>query len=496
MSSMLQIDWASEIPRTQADNLLVIAVAKDEIDSVARRFGQGVGTALINSRFEGNAGDSFRFSTEEGGFCQVLLLGVETLDETAALRKLAFDAARAAKESGVRALILDLRGKLGDDHERVAKLVAEGLELAGYGYDRYLGEDKRGPGTLEAVTVVAEGDADLRQRGSRRGQIVAAAIAKARDLGNGPAELVTPSFLAEAASTLAGELREAGHDVRCEILDVEACESRSMGLYLAVARGSSEPAKFIHLSYRPKGPSKGRICLVGKGVTFDSGGYSIKPSDGMLQMKLDMGGAAAVIGSMHGIAHLELPYEVHVISAAAENMVSGNAYRLGDVFRASNGKTVEINNTDAEGRLTLADALVFAASLEPDLVIDFATLTGACIVALGPHICGVMTRDDALASEWLAAGERAGEDMWRLPLPKPLMAMLDSKIADLRNTGERAGGALTAGLFLEQFAEGKRWMHVDIAGPAIVDKGFGVNIEGSSGVPVASILEFLSRDLP
>jgi leucyl aminopeptidase len=177
-------------------------------------------------------------------------------------------------------------------------------------------------------------------------------------------------------------------------------------------------------------------------------------------------------------------------------MVSGNAYRLGDVFRASNGKTVEINNTDAEGRLTLADALVFAASLEPDLVIDFATLTGACVVALGPHICGVMTRDDAIASEWLAAGERAGEDMWRLPLPKPLMSMLDSKIADLRNTGERYGGALTAGLFLEQFNEGKRWMHVDIAGPAIVDKSFGVNIEGSSGVPVATILEFLSQGIP
>jgi len=234
------------------------------------------------------------------------------------------------------------------------------------------------------------------------------------------------------------------------------------------------------------------VCLIGKGVTFDSGGYSLKPSDSMMQMKLDMSGAAAVIAAMYGIAKLELPYEVHAISAAAENMVSGRAYRLGDVFRASNGKTVEINNTDAEGRLTLADALVYAAKLEPDLVIDFATLTGACVVALGPHICGVMTRDDELANRWLAAGELAGEDMWRLPLPKPLMSQLDSKIADMRNTGERYGGALTAGLFLEQFAEGKRWMHVDIAGPAIVEKPFGVNVEGSSGIPVATIIEFLS----
>ncbi|PRQ05955.1 leucyl aminopeptidase family protein [Enhygromyxa salina] len=490
---MLQIDWGSELPPTKPESLLVVAVTKDDIEVLDQRFGAGVMAAATSASFEGNPGDSFRFSVSAPEFQQVLLLGGAELDEVAAVRRLAFEAGRAARSTGVVNLVLDVRGRLGADDERTARQIAEGLELAGYSYERYLGEDRRKPARLETVTVVAPGDTARRRAGTERGQIIAQAISRARDLGNGPAELVTPTYLAETAGELAAELRAAGHDVTCEVFDVEECERRSMGLYLAVARGSSEPAKFIHLTYKPKAPSKGRICLVGKGVTFDSGGYSIKPSDGMLQMKLDMGGAAAVIGAMHGIARLELPYEVHVISAAAENMVSGNAYRLGDVFRASNGKTVEINNTDAEGRLTLADALVFAASLEPDLVIDFATLTGACVVALGPHICGVMTRDDALASEWVAAGEQSGEDMWRLPLPKPLMSMLDSKIADLRNTGERWGGALTAGLFLEQFNEGKRWMHVDIAGPAIVEKGFGVNIEGSSGVPVATILEFLSR---
>jgi leucyl aminopeptidase len=494
MSPMLHIDWASELP-SQGHNLLVVAVDKGDLDGIDQRFGAGVADALTNAGFEANPGDSFRFSTQETGFCQVLLLGAESLDE-AGLRKLAFEASRAARSAGVGGLILDLQKKLAADDEHGARHVAEGLELGGYSYERFLGENKRKPRKLESVTVVAEGEVDARRVAAQRGQIVAEAIAKARDLGNGPAELVTPSFLAETALKLAAELHGAGHDVSCEIFDLEECERRSMGLYLAVGRGSEQPPKFIHMTYKPKGESKGRVCLVGKGVTFDSGGYSLKPSEGMLQMKLDMGGAAAVIGAMHGIAKLELPYEVHVISAAAENMVSGRAYRLGDVFRASNGKTVEINNTDAEGRLTLADALVFAAGLEPDLIIDFATLTGACIVALGPHICGLMSRDDALASAWIAAGERSGEDMWRLPLPKPLMAMLDSKIADLRNTGERAGGALTAGLFLEQFAEGKRWMHVDIAGPAIVEKPFGVNVEGSSGVPVATILEFLSGELP
>ena len=490
---MLQIDWDHDLPPIKSQSLLVVVTTKDDIEGLDQRFGPGVIAALSGAGFEGNSGDSFRFSVSTPEFHQVVLLGAGELDGASSVRRLGFEAGQAARSAGVVNMVLDVRGKLGGDDQCTARQIAEGIDLASYCYERYLGEDRRKPCRLEAATVVAAGDANARRAGTRRGQIVAGAICRARDLGNGPAELVTPTFLAEAAGELATELRGAGHDVSCEVFDVEECERRSMGLYLAVARGSSEPAKFIHMTYKPKGESKGRICLVGKGVTFDSGGYSMKPSDGMLQMKLDMGGAAAVIGSMYGIAHLELPYEVHVISAAAENMVSGNAYRLGDVFRASNGKTVEINNTDAEGRLTLADALVFAASLEPDLVIDFATLTGACVVALGPHICGVMTRDEALASEWLGAGERAGEDMWRLPLPKPLMSMLDSKIADLRNTGERYGGALTAGLFLEQFNEDKRWMHVDIAGPAIVEKSFGVNIEGSSGVPVATILEFLSR---
>ncbi len=490
---MLPIDWAPKLPAPGPDQLVAIAAGKDDLDAIGQRFGAGLRAALDAAGYRGGASDSFRFSTTEGGFCQILLLGVEDLADPAALRKLAFEAGRAARTAGVKALALDLRGKLGGlDPAHGAKLIAEGLALSSYQFDRYLGEDKRKPSKLEGVTVVAEADTASQRGAAERGQIIADAIRRARDLGNGPAELVTPSFLAETAGELAAELRGAGHDVSCEVFDLEECERRGMGLYLAVARGSEQPPKFIHMTYKPKAESNGRVCLVGKGVTFDSGGYSLKPSDGMLQMKLDMSGAAAVIGSMAAIAKLELPYEVHAISAAAENMVSGKAYRLGDVFRASNGKTVEINNTDAEGRLTLADALVFAATLEPDLVIDCATLTGACMVALGPHICGVMTRDDELAQAWLGAGERAGEDMWRLPLPKPLMSMLDSKIADLRNTGERWGGALTAGLFLEQFTEGKRWMHVDIAGPAIVEKPFGVNIEGSSGVPVATIVEFLA----
>lgn len=493
---MPAVDWRSDPPNTQSGDFLAIPFTADDLDWLRAELGADVGAALTRAGVRGKPGDRFEFTRTEGGFCPVLLLGVEGFDDADNLRTAAFEAARAARSAGAQRLVFDVRRTLARSDRASARLIAMGLELAEYRFDRFLTPDDP-PKRLEAATVVCtsfdDGESDV---GARDGKIVADAIARARDLGNGPAETVTPSALAQTAEDLAAELREDGHDVRCTILSRQECEDRNMGLYLAVARGSEQPPKFVHLHYTPKAESKGRVCLVGKGVTFDSGGYSLKPSDAMLGMKLDMAGAAAVVGSMAAIARLELPYEVHSITAATENMISGKAYRLGDVFRASNGKTVEINNTDAEGRLTLADALVYAGALEPDLIIDFATLTGACIIALGPHIAGVMTRDDALADGWIAAGRRTGDQHWRLPLPKPLMKMLDSKIADLRNTGERAGGTLTAGLFLEQFVGDHRWMHVDIAGPAIVNKPFGVHDEGSSGFPVATIVEFLSGDLP
>jgi leucyl aminopeptidase len=212
----------------------------------------------------------------------------------------------------------------------------------------------------------------------------------------------------------------------------------------------------------------------------------------MLDMKLDMAGAAAVISSFEAAVKLGVPWEIDVVVAATENMVSGHAYRLGDVLVASNGKSVEINNTDAEGRLTLADAMIYCAALEPDLMIDFATLTGACMIALGPKIAGVMTNDERLAEDWLDAAKRSGESMWRLPLPEDLKEQLQSKVADMKNTGERFGGALTAGLFLSEFTEGRRWMHVDLAGPAMASKAYGLTTPGGTGFAVATILEFLT----
>ena len=490
---MLTIDWTSEEPAGAGHHVLAVAVSSNDCaEAVERRFGGPIARAAQAARFRGRSGEKFSFLREQAGHPQqVVLLGAGAGPHTAgAVRTLAFDAVRAGQAAGVEHVVVDARA-LGDggDIVHLGDLVGQGLELGTYRYDRYFSSaDKRSATRVAHVTVVV--DSAAAAEGGARGQIVAGCVAKARDLVNGPANLITPSYLADLAHAIAGAHADR---VRCTVLEREDCERLGMGCYLAVARGSAQPPKFIHLQYTPQGPSKGRVCLIGKGITFDSGGLSLKPSDAMMGMKMDMGGAAAVLCALEGAAKLGVPWEVHAIVAAAENMIGGDAYRLGDVLTASNGKTVEIDNTDAEGRLTLADALVYAGKLQPTYTIDFATLTGACIIALGPHIAGVMSKDDELVGLWTGASERVGEDMWRLPLPDALKDQLKSPIADMRNTGDRWGGAITAGLFLSEFTAGQRWMHVDIAGPAMVRKPFGVCDEGGSGFPVATILEFLSR---
>jgi len=501
---MLEIDWTTEEPALAAGQLVVVPLREGhDPELIAARFGTAVRDAVAKAPFVGKPGESFGFTREQGGAMQhVLLVGTAGLGDAAALRQFTHDAAREAQRLGASHLVFDLHGADGlpadgDDAAHMGNLLAQGVELGTYAYDRFLSEANRRPSSLRKVS--AWGRSLAPADGTARGQIVAAAVAKARDLGNGPPALVTPTYLANAAAEIVDALRSEGHDVALTVLDREQCHERGMGCFLGVAQGSDEPPKFIHLAYRPKTAANGakptRIVLIGKGITFDSGGYSLKPADGMLDMKLDMCGAAAVIGAFEGAVRMQVSYEVHALVAAAENLVSGRAYKLGDVLTASNGKTVEINNTDAEGRLTLADAMVYAASLHPELMIDFATLTGACIVGLGPRIAGVMTNDEPLFADWMAAAARSGEEMWRLPLPGNLKEQLKSKIADMRNTGERYGGAITAGLFLSEFTQGIRWMHLDIAGPAMATKAWGITTAGGSGIPVATILELLAGDI-
>jgi leucyl aminopeptidase len=400
---------------------------------------------------------------------------------------------KTANSLGARSLLVidDRKWPLTEATKRL-EAIAQGLLLGAYRFDKYLAADKRVPVSLQTASVQFQGAAadDSAAAAIDRAAHVARAISYARDLVNEPAGILTPSALALDISARA---TAAGLDVT--VLGPNECRARGMGLFLAVAQGSSEEPRFIHVAWRPQ-QSRGRIVLVGKGVTFDSGGLSLKTTEGMLDMKSDMAGAAAVMAAILVAAEEGLPVEIHALAACTENMPSGTAYKLGDVLHSMSGRTVEINNTDAEGRLTLADALTYGLGLGPDVILDFATLTGACVVALGPHMAGVMSNDDGARDSWLKAARQAGEDTWPLPLPGRLTEQLKSDIADLRNTGERWGGALTAGLFLQEFVQKTPWIHVDLAGPATSAKEWGCFAKGATGFGVGSIVEYLRHLAP
>jgi leucyl aminopeptidase len=340
------------------------------------------------------------------------------------------------------------------------------------------------------LTVIASDERESRDagEGARRGEIFGGAAVFARDLVNMPANEVHPTHLAKVAGRIAREAR-----LRLRVYDRAQCARLGMGAFLAVAAGSRQPPKFIHLTYAPRGRPARRVALIGKGVTFDAGGLDLKSADGMLRMKDDMSGAAAVLGIMKVLPLLKARVEVHGLIAATENMPSGSAFRPGDVLRAMNGTTIEVGNTDAEGRLTLADALSYARDrVEPDEIIDLATLTGACVVALGPLCAGLFASDQALADRLLAAAQQAGERLWQLPLIDEYREHLKSEVADLNNVGPRGGGAITAGLFLREFAGSTPWAHLDIAGPAFSEKDLPLAPKGATGVAVRTLLTYLT----
>jgi leucyl aminopeptidase len=293
--------------------------------------------------------------------------------------------------------------------------------------------------------------------------------------------------MAETAEAIASE-----YGLALEILEQEECEKLGMGAFLGVAQASDIPPKFIHMTYKPEGTPRRKVAIVGKGLTFDSGGLNIKGAgSGIETMKMDMGGAAATLGAAKAIGQIKPDVEVHFVSAVTENMISGRAMHPGDILTASNGKTIEVNNTDAEGRLTLADALVFTEKLGVDAIVDLATLTGACIIALGNDIGGLWTTDDTVASQLKAASQSAGEKFWQMPMEEKYFEGLKSPIADMKNTGPRGGGAITAALFLKQFVKETAWAHLDIAGPVWSDKEEGYNNAGATGFPVRTLVNWV-----
>jgi leucyl aminopeptidase len=422
---------------------------------------------------------------------------------TAALRKVALVGLGSAdgltleslRRAGAAMARLSTREKCGilgislpvwsENPAMTAQAIAEGVILALHEDKRFKSEaDENGFQLTQVDLLGLSGEVAAVQTAEQ----IATGVILARELVNAPPNVVTPEQLAQTAQDIA-----TAHGLTLEILEKEDCERLGMGAYLGVAQASDLPPKFIHLTYRPEGTPRRKVAIVGKGLTFDSGGLNIKAGAGSMieMMKFDMGGAAAALGAAKAIAQIKPDVEVHFISAAAENMISGRAMRPGDILTASNGKTIEVNNTDAEGRLTLADALVFAENLGVDAIIDLATLTGACIVALGDDIAGLWSPADSLAQELQQAAETAGEKLWKMPLEDKYFDGMKSLVADMKNTGPRFGGAITAALFLKQYVKSTPWAHLDIAGPVWSEKENGYNSPGATGYGVRTLVQWV-----
>ena len=372
--------------------------------------------------------------------------------------------------------------------ERMAEAAVEGVILGLYQFLPFKTVDREQSREVEGFTILAaeEGAYKVIRSAAKTAEIISAAATFARDIVSMPANKMTPSDLANEARKSA-----KGRNIRCTVLDAGRMKELGMNALLGVARGSDEPPRLIILEYSGGKKSGPVIALVGKGITFDSGGISIKPSDKMDQMKTDMAGGAAVIATVRAAAELGLPVNLVGIVPATENLPGGKAYKPGDILKSLSGQTIEVVTTDAEGRLILADALTYAGRYKPAAIIDLATLTGACIVALGDHVIGMMGTDDDLKREIREAAEITGEKVWELPLWEEYHELIKGDAADYKNSGGRAGGAITAAAFLSKFTGGYPWVHLDIAGPAWLTKEKPYIPKGASGVGVRLLIQFL-----
>ncbi|MBW4499296.1 MAG: leucyl aminopeptidase [Scytonema hyalinum WJT4-NPBG1] len=460
-----------------------------ELATLDEKLAGSIKELIAEEEFKGKQGSSvFTRVGANSPVRKIILVGLgkpESL-KLETLRRAAAAAARLAKKQKSKTLGISL-AIWNNDPTETAQAIAEGVQLALYQDNRFKSEpEDKGP-QVETVDLLGLGG---QEAAITRANQISAGVFLARQLVAAPPNAVTPITLAETAQEIASD-----HGLQIEILEQEDCEKLGMGAFLGVAKASDLPPKFIHLTYKPEGTPKRKLAIIGKGLTFDSGGLNIKGAgSGIETMKIDMGGAAATLGAAKAIGQLKPDVEVHFISAATENMISGHAMRPGDILTASNGKTIEVNNTDAEGRLTLADALVFTEKLGVDAIIDLATLTGACIIALGDDIAGLFSPDDALAAQVEKAAEASGEKFWRLPMEEKYFEGLKSGIADMKNTGPRPGGSITAALFLKQFVKETPWAHLDIAGPVWTEKENGYNGSGATGFGVRTLVNWVLSD--
>jgi leucyl aminopeptidase len=483
-----RLDWTGD---TLALGLFEDALElTGDLAQLDEKLGGTLKELIEETEFKGSVGSSAVTRVGAGSSIRKLILvglgkpDTLTLDS---LRRAAAAIARTAKQQKSKTLGVSLP-VANDDSAGTTQAITEGIVLALHQDNRFKSEPEDKGAKLEQVDLLGLGGQDA---AITRAQAICTGVILARELVAAPANIVTPVSMAQTAEAIASE-----YGLALEILEQEECEKLGMGAFLGVAQASEMPPKFLHLTYKPEGTPRRKLAIVGKGLTFDSGGLNIKGAgSGIETMKMDMGGAAATLGAAKAIGQIKPDVEVHFISAVTENMISGRAMHPGDILTASNGKTIEVNNTDAEGRLTLADALVFAEKLGVDAIVDLATLTGACIVALGNDIAGLWTADDGIASQLKSASEAAGEKFWQMPMEEKYFDGLKSPIADMKNTGPRAGGSITAALFLKQFVKETPWAHLDIAGPVWTEKEDGCNSVGATGFPVRTLVNWVLSDV-
>ena len=430
---------------------------------------------IEKDNFEGKLGETYLIHTlDNHNADKILVVGFgkrEEFDQNK-MREATSKALKKLVQIKAKKAIFDF-----DVNFDFGKSAVIGAMIADYAYDKYKNEKKH---HLDEISFKGVSESSINE-----GIIFGEAMKFTRDLANTPAQIATPAKLAELAQNFEG--------IETKVYDKPEIEKMGMGAYLAVGQGSVNPPKFIHMKYLAPNPKK-RIAIIGKGICFDSGGLDLKPASSMLTMKDDMSGAACVLGVMGALAKLKPEIEVHGIIAACENMPSGSSYKPGDILTARNGKTIEVDNTDAEGRLTLADALCYACELNVDEVIDIATLTGACMVALGTVASGIMGNNEGLIKDLIDTAEASGEKYWQMPMFKEYFDSLKSDIADMKNTGSRYGGASAAGLFLKEFvSDSVKWAHIDIAGTAFLEKPQKEFISGATGAGVRTLLNYIIK---
>ena len=485
---------ASGARRARTDCAIVGVHERAELSPVARELDRALGgrlTRILKSGdFSGRSGETLMVpDLGAGPAARVLLVGLGARKSwnRRAYRRASLTAAQAVLKSGARdaRFLISAEPVPEVDAYYRARLAIEGMGQARYRIPDLKSSRKTAPARLVRVRLVAAERTDLApmKRGLAHGAAIAAGSALTRDLANLPANVCTPSYLGTIAKRLAREHRS----IRTRVLGEPELKRLGMGAFLSVTRGTAEPARLIVMEYRGGKPGSAPVALVGKGVTFDSGGISLKDPGGMDEMKFDMTGAASVFGTLKSLAVLGVNLNVVGIVPACENMPGSRATKPGDIVTSMSGLTVEVLNTDAEGRLILCDALTYSRRFKPAVVIDIATLTGACVVALGQHLSAVMSNSQDLADALLTSGRRAGDPCWQMPLGEEYQEQLKSNFADFANVAGREGGAITAACFLWKFVDGLTWAHLDIAGTAYVS---GAN-KGSTGRPVPLLVDYL-----